>query len=57
MTGDDLKRKRERLRLSQEELAKVLDVAAQSISRYERDAQPIPKVVELALKEVERQYK
>ena len=57
MDGTELKRRRERLGMSQEELAKILDVAPQSVSRYERDAQPIPRVVELALKEIERQHR
>ena len=54
MTGDELKRKRERLGMTQEELGKRLDVTKMSVLRYEQ-SKSIPKVVELAIKEIERQ--
>jgi len=47
------KRKRMSLGLSQTELAELLDVKPNTISRYETGALPISKVVELALEAIE----
>jgi len=55
MKGEDLKRKRERLNLTQDELAKRLDVKRLTIIRWENGQVDIPKIAELALKEIERQ--
>lgn len=55
MTGDDLKCKREKLKMTQEELAKRLKVQRLTILRWEKGQIEIPGVVELALKEIERQ--
>ena len=54
MIGQELKRRRERLGLTQAELAKRLDVERITIIRWERDQVAIPRVVELALGEIER---
>jgi transcriptional regulator with XRE-family HTH domain len=55
MQGEELKRNRERLGWTQEYLAKRLDVTSMTIKRYESGKIEIPRVVELALKEIERQ--
>ena len=46
---------RERMKLTQEELAKRLGVDRITVVRYEMDRAKISKVLELALKEIERQ--
>jgi transcriptional regulator with XRE-family HTH domain len=53
--GSELKARRDRLGFTQEELAKRLDVKRLSIIRWESDQVEIPRTVELALKEIERQ--
>jgi DNA-binding XRE family transcriptional regulator len=53
MDKDTFRRKRERLRVTQEELAKLLDMNRITIIRYESGETPIPKSIELALKAIE----
>lgn len=53
MDKDTFRRKRERLELTQEELAKRLGKSRPSIARYEAGIIPIPKAVEMALKLIE----
>ena len=55
MKAEELKRKREKLNMTQDELAKRLDVKRLTIIRWENGQTNIPKVVELAMKEIERQ--
>jgi transcriptional regulator with XRE-family HTH domain len=57
VTADELKRKRERLGLTQAELAKRLGITKITILRYENGQTEIPRVVELAMKEIERELK
>ena len=57
MTKDTFRRKRERLKLTQEELAKRMDIERITIIRYESGNSPIPKVVEMALKLIEAEEK
>jgi transcriptional regulator with XRE-family HTH domain len=57
MSGEDLRRKRERLGWTQVDLAKRLDVTTMTIKRYESGKIEIPRVVELALKQIEREEK
>lgn len=53
MRPDELKRRREALRLTQEQLARELDVTTMSVSRWERGVYPIPHYIELALEAIE----
>ena len=55
MDKDTFRRKRERLGLTQEELAKRLGKSRPMIARYESGEFPIPKTVELALKMIEEE--
>jgi transcriptional regulator with XRE-family HTH domain len=55
VNGAELRARRDRLGFTQEELAKRLDVKRLSIIRWESDQVEIPRTVELALKEIERQ--
>lgn len=55
MAPEELKRKREMLGLTQAELAKRLGIAKLTVLRYENGQTPIPRIVELALKEIERE--
>ena len=53
MTPEQMKRRREALGLTQEQLARELDVTAMSVSRWERGVYPIPQYIELALEALE----
>jgi transcriptional regulator with XRE-family HTH domain len=53
MDKDAFRRKRERLGLTQEEMAKRLGKNRITIIRYESGNSPIPKTVEMALKVIE----
>ena len=54
MEKEELKKRRERLGLTQAEFAEVTGVTSTTISRYETGQQsPIPKLVELALEALE----
>ena len=57
MDKETFRRKRERLRLTQEELAKKLGKTRVTIARYELGGTRIPKAVEMALKLVESEEK
>jgi transcriptional regulator with XRE-family HTH domain len=57
MDKDTFRRKRERLGLTQEQLATRLGKSRPSIARYEAGVIPIPKVVEMALKVIEAEEK
>jgi DNA-binding XRE family transcriptional regulator len=54
MEAKDFKRKRGGLGLSQAELAEILDVKPNTISRYETGLLKIPKAIELAMETVAR---
>lgn len=53
MKSDELKQRREALGLTQEQLARELDVTTMSVSRWERGVYPIPHYIELALEAIE----
>lgn len=55
MTGDELRKKREDLRLTQEQLATALGVAANTVARWERGERAIPPYLSLALQTIERE--
>jgi repressor LexA len=57
MKPEDLKRRREALGLTQEQLARELEMTTMTVSRYERGVNPIPHVFELALEALERRRK
>ncbi len=55
MTGKELKDYREGIDLTQEQLAEALQVASNTVSRWERDDRAIPPYLELALKTIGRE--
>ena len=54
MTGEELKTFREKFGLSQDQLAKELKVARNTVSRWELEERKIPEFLELALQTIER---
>lgn len=52
MTGEEFKQARERMRLTQTEIASRLGVTETTIYRWESDKAPISKAIELALKQI-----
>lgn len=57
MKPEELKRRREALGLTQEQLARALDVAVMTISRWERGVNPIPHYIGLALEAIEARHR
>ncbi len=57
MDKDAFRHKRERLGLTQEELAKRLGKNRLTIIRYEAGDSPVPKAVEMAVKLIEAEEK
>ena len=57
MTADDLRRKREQLGLTQEELAKHLGVKRLSVIRWENGQTEIDKILERAMRDLERELR
>lgn len=55
--GNELRKFRENLNLTQEQLAKELKVAANTVARWERGERKIPEFLDLALETVERRLK
>lgn len=55
MTAGEFKQMREKMRLTQKELAGRLDVTENSIYRWENNKGPIPRAIELALKQIRRE--
>ena len=50
MNGQELKRQRLVLKMTQRELAEALDLNKNTVARAERDEIPVPRVTELAVK-------
>jgi transcriptional regulator with XRE-family HTH domain len=57
MNREDLRRRRENLGLTQEQLARELDVTVLTVSRWERGVYPVPKHIELAVEALEKRRK
>lgn len=55
--GDALKKQREAWGLTQAQLAEKLDLHPISLSRFERGAEPVPVMMELALCELTRRLR
>ena len=54
MEGKELKQKREKLELTQTELADILGVKMNTVYRWESGILSVPKSIELAMETVER---
>jgi DNA-binding transcriptional regulator YiaG len=54
MTGNELKDWREKLEMTQGQLAHALEVDVMTISRWEREVRSIPTYLKLAMETVER---
>lgn len=54
MTGDQLRKRRKKFDLTQEQLAGRLNVTANTVARWERGEMKIPAFLDLALKTVAR---
>jgi transcriptional regulator with XRE-family HTH domain len=57
VTPDELRRKRERLGMTQAELAKRLGVTKSTVLRYENGRITIPKMLDMAIRDLERETK
>jgi DNA-binding XRE family transcriptional regulator len=57
MKPEEMRRKRERLGLTQEELAKRLGVQRLSVIRWENGQTKISKSIDLAIRQIETQEK
>lgn len=57
MDGDELRKRREALSMTQEQLAAALGVASNTVARWERGERSIPPHLSLALKTVEQEHK
>lgn len=57
MSGEELKSYREKLGLTQEQLAEALKVASNTVSRWERNDRAIPPYLSLAIETIERNLK
>ena len=55
MEAHQLKEWRERMKITQEELAELLQVAPNTVSRWELGQRAIPGFLERALKDIERE--
>ncbi len=57
MTGKELKQYREKIGLTQEQLSEALQVASNTVSRWEREDRAIPPYLPLAIETIERNLK
>lgn len=53
MQSEEFRKIRDEIRMTQEKMARQLGISSQSVSRYERGREPIPKYIELAVKQLE----
>ncbi len=56
MEGKELKQKREKLEITQSELADILGVKTNTVYRWESGILSVPKSIELAMETVERKF-
>jgi len=56
MEKSELKKRRERLGLTQTELAETVGISANTVSRYETGAMVIPKSMDLILEALEKRH-
>ena len=57
MKPEELRSRRESLGLTQEQLARELDVAVMTVSRWERGVNPVPHFIGLALEALEARHR
>jgi transcriptional regulator with XRE-family HTH domain len=57
MIGIELQKERLRRRLTQPELAKRLDIGTRTLRRFEIRSEPVPRILELALRSVKAKPK
>jgi transcriptional regulator with XRE-family HTH domain len=57
MKPEELKRRREELGMTQDELALEFGVKMMTVSRWERGVHPIPQYIRLALESIERRHR
>ena len=57
MQPDELRRRREALGMTQDDLARELGVKMMTVSRWERGVYPIPRHIGLALEAIEMRRK
>jgi transcriptional regulator with XRE-family HTH domain len=57
MEKDEFREKRLALKLTQAQLAEILDVKPNTVARWERGLLVVPRTVELAMETVDRMYK
>jgi DNA-binding transcriptional regulator YiaG len=54
MKPEELKRRREALAMTQDDLARAFGVKTMTVSRWERGVYPIPQYIDLALEAIEK---
>jgi transcriptional regulator with XRE-family HTH domain len=57
MTGEQLKKRRIKIGLTQAKLAETLDIQPNTVYRYESGLLEIPKAIELAFERIEQKVK
>ena len=57
MMGIELQQERLRRQMTQPELAKRLDIGARTLRRFENRKEPVPRILELALRSIKAKPK